>query len=114
MSSGKAMSRDLTSGPIAAGRAITRVTFPLYWLYAFLEVNAASLRGRGHALAPMAIIMVNVFVLRTALLALLTAHGPTLDGVALMYPLTWASTAVCMTACHALILRGLHRRGGRR
>lgn len=89
---------------VETSRAIIRVAFPLYWLYAFLEINAASLPGRGHALAPMAIIMLNVFALRTIMLGILTAGGPSLVGVAVVYPLAWASTAVCMMACYAYVL----------
>ena len=95
---------------IAYGRTIIGITFPLYWLYAFLEIYAGSMRGRGNSLAPMVIILLNVCVARTVILFALTSSVVTVEAVALVYPITWAATALCMTVGYQLQIRKRTRR----
>lgn len=90
---------------IAYGRTIIGITFPLYWLYAFLEIYAGSMRGRGNSVAPMVIILLNVCVARTVILFALTSTVVTVEAVALVYPITWAATALCMTVGYQLQIR---------
>lgn len=97
---------------IELGRGITRITFPFYWVYAFMEVYAAAMRGRGNSVVPMAVIMLNVFGLRTTLLFALTAQGVTAGAIAVTYPITWTASALAMMACyHFLVVRRAAARG---
>ena len=81
---------------IAEGLKIIRVTFPFYWVYVLLEVYGASIRGAGRATPPMVIILSNICVLRTILLFALVPQLQSAQAVAMCYPITWATTALCM------------------
>ena len=84
------------AGVIAEGLKIIRVTFPFYWVYVLLEVYGASIRGAGWATPPMVIILSNICVLRTILLFALVPQLHSAQAVAVCYPITWATTALCM------------------
>jgi putative MATE family efflux protein len=81
---------------IELGRKIAFVTFPFYFLYVFIEVLASSFRGAGRAVVPMVIIILNIGLLRCILLYPLMSHYHSAEGVALVYPLTWTGTALCL------------------
>ena len=76
------------------GRTIIFTTFPFYWLYVFLEVWSAAIRSSGDSSSPMAIILANMCVLRTALLLTIMPRWHDVRGVALVYPASWLSSAV--------------------
>lgn len=88
---------------VATGVSIIWVTFPFYWLYVFLEVHGASIRGRGQALLPMAAVILNVCVLRVAFLAVVARVAPGVQSVAAAYPVTWALTSLAMFACYRMV-----------
>jgi Na+-driven multidrug efflux pump len=81
---------------IACGVRIIRVTFPFYWIYAILEVLADTIRGAGRSLPPMAIILVCLCVLRTALLLLFLNRFGTLESVAAVYPCAWVAASAAL------------------
>ena len=95
---------------IASGVAIISITFPLYFLYSILEVQADAIRGLGHSLQPALIVLANVGVLRLALVLLFCAHGVSIEAIASTYPITWATTALCMVACRVHVERRHHHR----
>ncbi|EHQ89621.1 putative efflux protein, MATE family [Desulfosporosinus youngiae DSM 17734] len=84
------------AGVIELGRKLAFTTFPFYFIYLVMEVLAASIRGTGKALPPMLIILTNICILRIALLSIMTVIAPGIRGIAIVYPITWASTALCM------------------
>lgn len=81
---------------IALGSRIGYTTFPLYFLYVFLEVYAATIRGAGKAMSTMVITIVNMCLIRVAVLALLMHLFHSVTGVALVYPITWVTTSLSM------------------
>ena len=81
---------------IALGRQIIAVTFPFYFLYSVLQIVGDSMRGVGRSKGPMLIILINICVIRTALLFLIVPRVQDIRGVAAAYPVTWALTAICM------------------
>jgi Na+-driven multidrug efflux pump len=81
---------------IYLGCKIARTAFPFYFIYVFLEVYAASIRGAGNALATMVITLFNMCVVRLVVLKLLVSLSPTVVGIAAVYPITWACSAACM------------------
>jgi putative MATE family efflux protein len=83
-------------GVIEDGLMIIRITFPFYFLYVFGEVLGAAIRGGGKTAPPMAIVITNICVMRTLLLFTIAGLYPDIRGIAITYPLTWASTALCM------------------
>jgi putative MATE family efflux protein len=78
------------------GMQIIRITFPFYWLYVILEVLSGTIRGSGKTLPTMVIILSNICLLRTLLLFVIMGVQHNIQGVAITYPITWASTALCM------------------
>lgn len=81
---------------VAYGLQIIRITLPFYWIYLILEVIGGTIRGAGKAVPPMAIILTNICVLRTILLFVIMSSFHDIQGIAITYPITWASTALCM------------------
>jgi Na+-driven multidrug efflux pump len=81
---------------VALGRQIAGVTFPLYFLYVFLEVYSSSIRGAGDALPTMLITIVDLCAVRLILLEVITSRELSVTGVAAVYPLTWLVTALGM------------------
>lgn len=90
---------------IALGLTIIRITFPFYFLYAVLEVQGDVMRGLGYAALPALIVLLNICILRTGLVLLLTADGVTVEGVAWAYPISWATTAACMVVARVVVQR---------
>lgn len=86
------------------GVSIISITFPCYWIYVFLEVLGASVRGRGNSIAPMIIILSNICVLRTIVLFAISAQGATAQDIAWLYPLTWITTSICMAVCYRVVI----------
>jgi putative MATE family efflux protein len=82
---------------IALGRQLIFITFPFYFLYVVLEVLASTIRGAGKPFPPSIIVLANLCVLRTTLLAVVGGLNQTPQGVAMVYPITWACTAACLT-----------------
>ena len=81
---------------IRLGLTIIRVTFPLYFVYVFLEVFGGAIRGAGKALPTMVIILVNMCAVRICVLMLIMRWRPMVSGVAWVYPVTWVCTALCL------------------
>ena len=70
------------------------ISFPLYWIYPILEVFGGSVRGMGHALCSMTIIVLCLCGLRVGLLAVFSRTIHTIEAIAAVYPITWAVSAV--------------------
>jgi putative MATE family efflux protein len=78
------------------GIRIISTSFPFYWIYVILEVLGDTIRGAGKATPPMAIILSNICILRIILLFTIMSFYHDVRGVAITYPITWATTALCM------------------
>lgn len=96
---------------IRVGLRIIYVTFPFYWLYAFLEVHADALRGAGCSVPPMLIVLFSMCVFRTVLLALFNHLFGTLESVAAVYPCAWLLAAVSLTVYWLIWVRKRGRSG---
>lgn len=81
---------------IRLGLTIIRVTFPLYFVYVFLESFGGAIRGAGKALPTMLIILVNMCIVRIGVLKLIMARSPVVNSVAWVYPITWICTSLCL------------------
>ncbi len=81
---------------IRLGLTIIRVTFPLYFVYVFLETFGGAIRGAGKALPTMLIILVNMCSVRIGALRLIMAKSPAVGSVAWVYPITWICTSLCL------------------
>ena len=75
---------------------IIQTSFPFYFLYVVQEVLGDSIRGAGKSTPPMIIVLLNICVLRTILLFIIVPFYHDVRGVAMTYPITWATTTACM------------------
>lgn len=81
---------------IHIGCSIALVSFPFYFLYVFLEVFSSVIRGSGKTLQSMLIVIINMCVVRLCVLNIVMNINAEAGSVAVLYPVTWASTALCM------------------
>lgn len=84
---------------------VAMISFPLYWIYPILEVFGGSVRGMGHALCSMTIIVLCLCGLRVGLLAVFSRTIHTIEAIAAVYPITWAVTAVSFVIAFFVLLR---------
>jgi putative MATE family efflux protein len=83
---------------IEIGRELASITFPFYFLYVILEILTCSIRGVGKSVPPMVMVLMNLCVLRTALIYVITNYFlNSAGGVVAVYPITWACAAACLT-----------------
>lgn len=78
---------------VVAGGLVMLVSFPFYWIYAFIEVYAGVCRGIGRAKEATLITLLCFVVMRLILLLLVQHCGFGLVGIASIYPLTWLLAA---------------------
>lgn len=81
---------------IALGSRFSRVAFPFYFLYVFLEVYAASIRGAGKAMPTMVITIINMCLVRVTVLTVIMSVFHNAVAVAAVYPITWMTNSLCM------------------
>lgn len=84
---------DQNAEVVAAGGLVILVSFPFYWIYAFIEVYAGVCRGIGKAKEATLITLLCFVVMRLMLLLLVQHCGFGLVGVAAIYPSTWLLAA---------------------
>ena len=82
---------------IRVGTAIGIVNFSLYAIYVVIEVLSGAMRGIGNSLAPMVLVLVTICGMRIALLTIFPQFFNSAMHVALVYPITWAAAALCLT-----------------
>ena len=90
---------------IQEGLKIIHISFPLYFLYSILEVSGGIVKGMGKTLQSMAIIIVNLCVIRIILLGIMDYTIHTIEAVTIVYPLTWALAAVTFIIYTVYLLR---------
>ena len=90
---------------VTAAVSLALVSFPFYWIYPILEIFGGAVRGMGHAIPSMCIIIGNLCVVRVALLAIFSATIHTLPSLAAVYPITWATASVCFLIYFAFVMK---------
>lgn len=81
---------------IELGSRFSRVAFPFYFMYVFLEVYAASIRGAGKAMPTMVITIINMCLIRVTVLTIIMTVFHNAVAVAAVYPITWLTNSLCM------------------
>lgn len=94
---------------ITRGIEIISITFPFYFMYVILEVLSAVIRGSGKSIGPMIIIIFNICLFRVALLYIIVPLMENVKGVAITYPITWLSTAMCMVVLYVYQIRNIRK-----
>ena len=90
---------------ISKGIDIISVTFPFYIVYVIMEVLSSAIRGAGKSIPPMIIILSNVCILRILLLYFIVPHVYSVKGIAIVYPITWISSAICIFLYYLSFMR---------
>lgn len=78
---------------IAEGLKIIHVSFLFYFIYAILEVTGGIVRGTGKTMQSMAIVIIQLCVVRMFLLGILAEYFHTVQAAAAVYPITWVLAA---------------------
>lgn len=88
--------RFFTGDPtvIALGQDFLRVLAPSYFTYVFIEIFSGAIRGAGEAIQPMLISLFGICGLRLLWVLAVVPLYPTMQMVAMTYPVTWVVTAV--------------------
>jgi putative MATE family efflux protein len=81
---------------IAVGKQVMGITFPLYFIYVFLECFSSQLRGMGKAFPPMLITIISFCLIRIVLLFIVLSRWHDIRGVAIIYPITWGIAVICL------------------
>ena len=84
---------DQNAEVVAAGGMVVLISFPFYWIYAFIEAYAGVCRGIGRAKEATLITLFCFVAMRLMLLLLVQHCGFGLAGIAAIYPLTWLLAA---------------------
>ena len=92
-------------GVIAEGLKVIRITFPLYWLCVLLEVSAGAVRGLGNAVVPMGIVLWHMCFLRVVLLTIIMHFYHEIQGIAILYPITWLLAGIAMSLYFRIMMR---------
>ena len=98
---------DSSDAVISLGVTMIGVTFPFYFIYAVLEVQADTMRGYGNSFVPALIVLLNICVLRTILVLALGIDGSNVVEIAVTYPITWFTTALTLVICRRGLRIGL-------
>ena len=69
---------------------------PFYFLLAIMHGLAGAIRGIGKSVPPMVIILFSLCVYRVIWIRLAVPHIPTIDGVYMVYPISWLIGAILM------------------
>ena len=100
---------DQNAEVVAAGGMVALISFPFYWIYAFIEVYAGVCRGIGRAKEATLITLFCFVVMRLMLLLLVQHCGFGLAGIAAIYPLTWLIAAFFLGFyCYVFAHKELH------
>ena len=86
---------------VELGSNFLRILAPSYFTFVFIEIFSGAIRGAGEALQPMLITCFGVCGLRILWVLIAVPFWPTMEMVALNYPVTWAATALVFIIYYA-------------
>ena len=81
---------------IAFGQTAMRYFCPFYWLIAILHALAGTVRGTGKTVPPMVVLLLSLCLFRIFWIQLLLPHFDGIEGIYLLYPVSWALGMVLM------------------
>ena len=76
--------------------AAMRYFCPFYWTLSILHALAGTVRGTGKSVPPMVILILSLCVFRIWWIAFVMPHFSTIDGVFVLYPVSWIFGMVLM------------------
>lgn len=90
---------------IKAAISLAMVSFPFYWIYPAIEIFGGAIRSLGYSITSMIVIIVNLCAIRIGLLALFSNTIHTMQSLAAVYPITWATAAVSFAVIFFILIR---------
>ena len=81
---------------IAYGQSAIKYFCPFYWLLAILHGLAGTVRGTGKSIPPMMILLISLCAFRIAWLWFVLPYIPEIEGIFVLYPVSWLLGAVLM------------------
>lgn len=94
---------------IKVGLQIISVTFPVYVIYALMEMTGSVVRGLGKSMYSMIIVICNLCVVRVTLLAYLVPQYHSVKMVAAVYPISWGLSAIAFSFCVVHLLKRIEK-----
>ena len=90
---------------LKAAISLAMVSFPFYWIYPAIEVFGGAIRSLGYSITSMIVIIINLCAIRIGLLALFSNTIHTMQSLAAVYPITWATAAVSFAVIFFILIR---------
>lgn len=81
---------------IAYGQTAMHYFCPMYWLLGILQTLAGAVRGTGRSLPPTIILLISLCAFRVFWVQLILPRFASLEGIFLLYPVSWLLGAVLM------------------
>ncbi len=81
---------------IEYGIAAMKYFCPFYWVLGLMHGLGGAVRGTGHSMPPMVIMLISMCLLRIVWILLVLPFFDTIDGIFVLYPVTWAIGSVLM------------------
>lgn len=81
---------------IEYGIAAMKYFCPFYWVLGLMHALGGAVRGTGHSMPPMVIMLVSMCLFRIAWILIVLPFFETIDGIFVLYPVTWGIGAVLM------------------
>ncbi len=81
---------------IAIGMTTMRYFCPFYWALSIMHALAGTVRGTGKSVPPMAILILSLCVFRIGWITFIVPHFSTIDGVFVLYPVSWIFGMILM------------------
>lgn len=86
---------------------------PFYWLLSILHGLAGTVRGTGKSIPPMAVLLISLCLFRIVWIQWILPHFSTIDGVFVLYPISWA-VGVILMILYTLFGHWLYPSGGKK
>lgn len=98
------IAKIFTDDEVASASAVylMRLTSPFYVLYAFGEVFAGGVKGRGNTFYPMMITLLGICAFRIVWIQTVSAKFMTIKNVILGYPWSWFATSFLLMICYII------------
>lgn len=87
---------------ISNGELRMLINVTTYFLFGWMQIFVAYLRGMGHGVLPVIVSVLGVCVFRIVWIYTVFPLWPTLISIYLSYPISWAITALAHFICHKL------------
>lgn len=81
---------------VAYGALAMRYFCPFYWMLSILHGLAGTVRGTGKTLPPMLILLISLCAFRIAWVQAVVPLFGTIDGIYMLYPVSWAFGVILM------------------